>query len=292
METIQEVVMESTKTTSSTFTSNKDKMAMNNTNNSLPNLAVAKQKFVSLSRAIDAAEAKIAKASSYAVSSLYELKIKAPVMFDAEVIVNLNRTIYTSVVDTSVTVLGDKLLNLREAYNNIVTEFNEELAASRKILLDEKDARSPKAERQKTPKAQKTKARLYNELRKKSLKDISLFFVNDKILDISFEIVSYQNLCKEISKRNKIHKSKFGINKKLNKAFRFLVENNLVVIYADKNMGLTIIDFAWYNDQVKKHLGDQTVYVKMQNEWVFESINAYAELFGIVYDYPNKIITD
>ena len=71
-----------------------------------------------------------------------------------------------------------------------------------------------------------------------------------------------------------------------------MVENNLVVTCADKNMGLTIMDFAWYNDQVKKHLGDRTVYVKMQNEWVFESINAYAELFKIVYDCPSKYITD
>ena len=44
-----------------------------------------------------------------------------------------------------------------------------------------------------------------------------------------------------------------NINKTMRNVFNFLVENNLFVILADKNLGLTIVDSNWYDLKMREH---------------------------------------
>ncbi|CAG8841227.1 30194_t:CDS:1, partial [Racocetra persica] len=101
---------------------------------------------------------------------------------------------------------------------------------------------------------QETKVHIEKELARLKSRDVSAFFVNRNVLDISFNVIKSQLFNKEIFKRNRFHKSKFGINKDLERCFKYLVWNDLVVLCADKNMGLTIMDYEWYNYEVHKHL--------------------------------------
>ncbi|CAG8643704.1 14922_t:CDS:2, partial [Dentiscutata heterogama] len=95
---------------------------------------------------------------------------------------------------------------------------------------------------------QEIKKQFKNSLNKAKTNDVSLFYVNEKILNFSFDIVSHQSINK-INKNNFQNKSKFGINKKLEKAFDFL-----------------------YDYQVKKHLGNKSVYLNMGRNWALNTI--------------------
>lgn len=44
----------------------------------------------------------------------------------------------------------------------------------------------------------------------------------------------------------------------INKLNNFLASNNLIIQEADKNLGLTVMDFIWYNTQILKHLRSST----------------------------------
>jgi hypothetical protein len=47
-------------------------------------------------------------------------------------------------------------------------------------------------------------------------------------------------------------------HKVINKLNNFLASNNLIIKEADKNLGLTVMDFIWYNTQILKHLRSST----------------------------------
>ncbi|CAG8615513.1 15064_t:CDS:1, partial [Cetraspora pellucida] len=403
----------------------------------LPVLAVYKQKYVSISRALDSAEVKLAKAPSFAVGSLHDLKVKVPVSIDSEVINSLNNTVHATLSDQYVAVLTDKVIELKKAAKDLVPALRRELQDAQQKMLDEntegatdetvkywtdltsrilehnnhqfayfvdtfrakkamgdtptmvgqvsdsniaidsndtnndamdtiepsttkqkkkgqgwrrrqkkqsqKDllqtkqtttpstSKGPKAERQKTPKSvsvnnisslkylpmyvwksldrgtnfqltkycsyhqcqkdwQETKKRIEVGLDRAKTKDVSLFFVNKNVLDISFNVISQHLFNKTIFNHNRFHKSKFGTNKMIEKSFSFLVENNLVVTCADKNMGLTIMDYEWYNYQVNKHLSDRSVYMLKQDGWALNTVDTYGDLFDIIMSVSNEYI--
>ncbi|CAG8837224.1 10242_t:CDS:1, partial [Cetraspora pellucida] len=104
---------------------------------SLPVLAVYKQKYVSISRALDSAEVKMAKASSLAVGSLHELKVKVPVSIDAEVVNNLNLSVHENLCDQYVAVLTDKVVNLKQAARDLVPALTRELQNAQTKMLAE-----------------------------------------------------------------------------------------------------------------------------------------------------------
>jgi len=405
----------------------------------LPALAVYKQKYVAISRALDSAEAKLAKASGLAVGSLHDLKIKVPVKVDPEVVSTINRTVHEQICEQYVAVLTDKVTSLKKARNELVPAFTAELQTAGDKLLNENTTKNsteeyvkywtelthkiaqfndmsfktfvdtfrakvamgstpsmvgyvsdsdntiesdndtnnvnmefiepigykqkkksqgwrrrqkqtkkekvllqttkqtttattskgPKAERQKTPKNvsvnnisslkylpmyvwkcldrgtnfqltkycsyhqcqkdfQEMRKRIEVELDRAKSNDVVPFVVNKNVLDISFSVVSRHLFDKTVFNRNRFHKSKFGINKMINKSFEFLVENNLVVTCADKNMGLTIMDFDWYNYEVNNHLNNLTVYKRMTPDWSLNTIEVYAELFEVIMGISNK----
>ncbi|CAG8496110.1 17236_t:CDS:2 [Dentiscutata heterogama] len=255
--------------------------AKNTADYSLPVLSVYKQKYVSISRALDTAEAKIEKVSKSVVGSLHDLKLKVPGKIESEVVTKINTEVHEKLQEHCVATLTDKGIenhtvpkNEPEKYwidmTSNIAKFNydefvkfADTFQAKKILGDTpsmvgndndsditilsentnsdiwehtepiKTSKGPKAERQKTPKGQyqkgwqEIKKQFKNSLNKAKTNDVSLFYVNEKILDFSFDIISRQSINK-INKNNFQNKSKFGINKKLEKAFDFLVENNLV----------------------------------------------------------------
>ncbi|CAG8791433.1 8507_t:CDS:2, partial [Dentiscutata erythropus] len=294
---------------------------------SLPVLAVYKQKYVSISRALDSAEAKLAKASELAVGSLHDLKIKVPAKIDPEVVTTINAELvpkFTAELKTA----GDKLLHdnttsdstaeIVKHWTDLATNiagFNDH---SFKVFVDTFRAKVAMGD---TPTMylpmyvwksldrgtnfqltkycsnhqcqkdwQEIKRRIEIELDRARSKDISLFLVKKHVLDTSFNVISRHLFNKTIFNRNRFHKSKFGINKLINKSFDFFVENNLVVTCADKNMGLTIMDYNWYNYQVNKHLGNLSVYTQMQADWSLNTIEVYATLFDIIMSISNEYI--
>jgi hypothetical protein len=57
-----------------------------------------------------------------------------------------------------------------------------------------------------------------------------------------------------------------SINNTLRDVFKFLTENDLLVILADKNLGLTIVDKDWYNIKMREHF-DNTEAFEHITDW-------------------------
>ncbi len=51
--------------------------------------------------------------------------------------------------------------------------------------------------------------------------------------------------------------------------FKFLIQNNLLVILANKNLGLTIVNHSWYNKKMNEHF-------------------YHTELFDFISDFNNS----
>jgi hypothetical protein len=58
----------------------------------------------------------------------------------------------------------------------------------------------------------------------------------------------------------------------------FLIKNDLIVKPADKNLGLTLMDFTWYHNQVLKHLNDSTTYRAVRSFKGFDESNLRKQL--------------
>jgi hypothetical protein len=68
-----------------------------------------------------------------------------------------------------------------------------------------------------------------------------------------FRLLNYVNKSLRDNKYNKYKNL-------IKKCLKFLSDNKLIVREADKNLGLTIMDLSWYDNQVVKHLSDDTTY--------------------------------
>jgi hypothetical protein len=52
-------------------------------------------------------------------------------------------------------------------------------------------------------------------------------------------------------------------NNLINKVFRFMVDNNLFVILADKNLGLTIVEKDWYDSEMRAHFNRSELFTEI-----------------------------
>nr|CAG8631241.1 15788_t:CDS:2 [Entrophospora candida] len=81
------------------------------------------------------------------------------------------------------------------------------------------------------------------------------------------QIIYFLIIDTTISKHNKKLYNYRTINKNINKCVEFLLNNNLVVSPADKNLGLTIIPKEWYISELNKYILNTNAFEKKTIDW-------------------------
>jgi len=72
---------------------------------------------------------------------------------------------------------------------------------------------------------------------------------------------------------------------KINKCSKFLIDNNLIVVVADKGFGLTVVTKEWFTEQLRKHINSNN-YVLYTSPLNQEQIRR--ELYTIIAKFGNK----
>ncbi|CAG8844055.1 18355_t:CDS:1, partial [Racocetra persica] len=113
--------------------------AINADSKALPVLAVYKQKFVSITRALSSASAKLAGATSLAPGSMHDLKVKIPANLSVGDKHEIDTLVHEKLREHYITSLTTKVNALKEARNALIPAFQKELQDAHTRLLTEKN---------------------------------------------------------------------------------------------------------------------------------------------------------